>query len=374
MKPIQMVDLHTQYLEIKDEVDQAIQSVIDNTAFIKGPAVTEFAGNLSDYLGAKHVIPCGNGTDALQIALMALDLKPGDEVITPAFTFIATVEVIALLGLKPVFVDIEPGTFNIDTGKIEELINEKTKAIIPVHLFGQACNMDKINNLAKEYHLHVVEDNAQAIGCTFKREDGKTAKTGTLGTIGCTSFFPSKNLGAFGDGGAICTNDDQLGDQLKYLANHGMEKRYHYDHVGVNSRLDTIQAAILNVKLKKLDQYIQNRQRAAKYYDEHLKGIDFITTPARNGYSDHVFHQYTMKINGIDRDALQGYLKENEIPSMIYYPVPLHLQKAYAYLGYKEGNLPVTEECCKKVISLPMHTELDEEQLAYICNKLKNFK
>jgi dTDP-4-amino-4,6-dideoxygalactose transaminase len=373
MQSIKMVDLFTQYSKIKEDVDNAIANVINTTAFIKGPQISEFENNLAKYLNTKHVISCANGTDALMIALMALDLKPGDEVITPPFTFIATVETIAFLGLKPVFIDVEPGTFNIDCNKLEKLITNKTKAIIPVHLFGQCADMYKIMKIANKHKLFVIEDTAQANGADFIFGCGTKQKAGTIGQIGCTSFFPSKNLGCFGDGGAMFTNSDELAERIRSISNHGMKVRYYHDMLGVNSRLDSIQAAVLNVKLKYLDEYNAARQKAAAFYDQALKGLDFVETPSYSNSSTHIFHQYTLKVKNGKRDQLKKYLEENNIPSMIYYPVPLHLQKAFKYLGLKEGDFPVSEALCKEVLSLPMHTELDNEQLNYICEKVISF-
>lgn len=362
-----MVDLNGQYAKIKPEIDTAIQKVIDSTAFINGPQVKEFSNSLASYLDVKHVIPCANGTDALQIALMALGLKPGDEVISPDFTFIATVEVIALLGLKPILVDVEPDTFNIDPEKIRKAITPKTKAIVPVHLFGQCANLTDIIKIAREHNLYVIEDNAQAIGATYC--DGTiTGKAGTLGDISCTSFFPSKNLGCYGDGGALMTNNDSLAEKIRLIANHGSKIKYYNDEVGVNSRLDTIQAAILDVKLKYLDQFIAARQKAASIYNKLLSGMDEVQTPVISSFTDHVFHQYTLKVKR-DRDNFQKYLQEKEIPAMIYYPVPMHRQKAYEM----NGDFPVTEYLKDAVISLPMHTELLSEQQEYICEQIKHF-
>ncbi|MCF6367052.1 MAG: DegT/DnrJ/EryC1/StrS family aminotransferase [Bacteroidales bacterium] len=366
MDNIQMVDLKSQYQNIKTEIDTAIYKVIDSGAFINGPAVKEFAKNLEEYLRVKHVIPCANGTDALQIALMALGLKPRDEVITTDFTFIATVEVVALLGLKLKFVDVDKDTFNLIPEEVEKAITSKTKAIVPVHMFGQATDMEIIMQVAKKHNLHIIEDTAQAIGGEYTFVNGETKKLGTIGTIGCTSFFPSKNLGGFGDGGAIFTNDDELAVKLKQITNHGSKVKYYHDEIGVNSRLDSIQAAILNVKLKYLDNYISARQKAADFYDSTFKNHPKIKIPARDKNSTHVFHQYTIQLNGIDRNGLKEFLNKKDIPAMIYYPYPLHLQKAYKYLGYKKNDFPVTEELSNKVLSLPMHTELTEEQLKYI--------
>jgi UDP-2-acetamido-2-deoxy-ribo-hexuluronate aminotransferase len=373
MNEIRMVDLKGQYNKVKSEIDQAIMSVIENTEFISGSKVKDFQKNLEQYLGVKHVIPCANGTDALQIALMALGLKPGDEVITSNFTFIATLEVIALLGLKPVIVDVEPGTYNISIEGIKKAVTSHTKAIIPVHLFGQCSDMEAIMEIAKKNKLFIVEDTAQALGSIYSFSDGTKQQAGTIGDIGCTSFFPSKNLGCFGDGGALYTNDDSLAQLIRSIANHGMKVRYYHDHIGVNSRLDTIQAAILNIKLQHLDQYNQARQKAAAFYDEAFKNHPKIQIPIRFAKSTHIFHQYTLVLKDIDREGLRNYLQSKGIPAMIYYPVPLHLQNAYSNLGYKEGDFPVTEHLCKNVISLPMHTELDTEQLAYITSAFLEF-
>lgn len=370
MQKIQMVDLHQQYLTIKNEIDAGIQDVLDKGYYINGAPVQRFGSNLAEYLGMKNVIPCANGTDALQIALMALDLKPGDEVITSPFTFVATAEVIALLGLKPVFVDINPATFNIDETKIEAAISPKTRCIIPVHLFGQTANMEVIMNIANKHGIFVVEDNAQAIGADYTFSDGSKKKAGSIGHIGCTSFYPSKNLGCYGDGGALMTNDDELGQKIKVICNHGSKIKYYHEEIGVNSRLDSIQAAILDVKLKYLDQYIQARQKAADYYDQNLANMPGIIIPARASYSTHVFHQYTLRVRE-NRDDLQQALSNAGIPSMIYYPVPLHLQIAYAGDGYKEGDFPESEKAAKEVLSLPMHTELTHEMLNEICSKIK---
>lgn len=368
-----MVDLHGQYLKIKKEVDSAIQGVIDSTAFIKGEDVRQFQDELSAYMGVKHTIACGNGTDALQVSMMALDLQPGDEVITTPFTFIATVEVIGLLGLNPVFVDVLPDTFNLDPAQLEQALTERTRAIVPVHLFGQCADMESIIEFAKTHGLYVIEDNAQALGADFLPEGGAVQKAGTIGHLGTTSFFPSKNLGAFGDGGAIFTNDESFGKRVASLVNHGMEKRYHYDHVGVNSRLDTLQAAILRVKLKHLDDYHRRRQEAADWYDTTLSDLPGVAVPVRSSFTTHIFHQYTMQVPASERDALKQWLQDKGIPSMVYYPVPLHLQKAYHDLGYREGDLPVSEELCSKVLSLPMHTELEKNQLEYISEQFRLF-
>lgn len=374
MTNIQMVDLKGQYNKIKDEVDAAIQAVIDSTAFIKGTEVDDFSSALECYLDVKHVIPCGNGTDALQVALMALDLQPGDEVITSNFTFAATVEVIGLLGLTPVLVDVYEDTFNINVEAIKSAITPKTKAIIPVHLFGQCANMEAIMNLAKKHNLCVIEDNAQAIGADYTFSDGRVKKAGTIGTLGTTSFFPSKNLGCYGDGGAIFTNDDSLGKRLKAIVNHGMHERYYHDEIGVNSRLDSIQAAVLNVKLPHLDAYCKARQKVARFYNKVFESQALIKIPTISSFSTHVFHQYTLKLDKkIDRSALQTYLKENGIPSMIYYPVPLHRQKAYKIERYSDTGFPITEKLSKTVLSLPIHTELTEEQLLYITKHVNIF-
>lgn len=368
-----MVDLNTQYLKIKDEIDSAIQNVIDSSAFVKSPVVSKFESELSAYLKAPHIISCGNGTDALQISLMALGLKPGDEIITPVFTFISTVEVICLLGLKPVLTDVDPYTFNIDPDSLESVITDKTKAIIPVHLFGQCADMHKITEIASLHNIWIIEDAAQAMGCDFYAKNNKTLKAGTIGHIGCTSFFPSKNLACFGDGGAVISKNDELAEKIRTIANHGMQVKYYYDYVGVNSRLDAIQAAILSVKLKYLDKYNQARKRAAKVYDKQFKKNSNIIIPFRAGYSDHIFHQYTLRIKNKKRNELKNYLQSKGIPSMIYYPVPLHLQKAFAFLGYKKGDFPVSEKLCETVISLPMHTELDEVQTGYISQSVIDF-
>lgn len=368
-----MVDLRSQYLNIKTEIDKGIQEVIDSCAFINGPAVKNFQENLEKYLGIKHVIPCANGTDALQVSMMALGLQPGDEVITTSFTFIATAEVIALLKLTPVLVDVDPGTFNIDLQAIEKAITPKTKAIVPVHLFGQCAPMEEIMALAKKHNLFVIEDNCQAIGADYIFKDGSKKKAGTIGHVGCTSFFPSKNLGCYGDGGAIFTNDDELAKQLRIVVNHGMVVRYYHDVIGVNSRLDSIQAAILNTKLAHLDEYAAKRKAAADFYDKAFANNPKLTTPVRYSKSTHVFHQYTLVIHNVDRKGLIEYLGTKEIPAMIYYPVPLHLQKAYLDPCYKPGDFPVTEALCESVFSLPMHTELDNEQLKHIVSSVLEF-
>lgn len=361
-----MVDLKAQYLRIKSDIDAGIQQVIDSTAFINGPAVKEFQTNLQSYLNVKHVIPCANGTDALQIAMMALGLKPGDEIITASFTYVATAEVIALLGLTPVLVDVDPLTFNIDVAAVEKNITAKTKAIVPVHLFGQCSDMEALMALAKKHNLFVIEDVAQAIGADYTFSNGTVAKAGTIGTVGCTSFFPSKNLGCYGDGGAIYTNDDTLAAKLKMIAHHGQSVQYQHDVIGVNSRLDTIQAAVLNVKLPQLDTYAAARRAAAAHYDKAFANHPKLIIPARNKQSTHVFHQYTLQLKNLDRNKLREQLAERGIASMIYYPIPLHFQKAFASSRYPAGSFPVTEQLCASVLSLPMHTELDEETLQYI--------
>jgi len=373
MRPIQMVDLKQQYAKIKKEVDTAIHEVIDSAAFINGKAVTDFAGNLAQYLGVKHVIPCANGTDALQIAMMALNLEPGDEVITPSFTYIATTEVVALLRLKPVFAEVDAKTFCIDPADLEKKITSKTKAIVPVHLYGHAAPMEEIMKIAEKHNIAIIEDNAQAIGSDYTFSNGKKKKTGTIGTIGATSFFPSKNLGCYGDGGAIFTDDDTLAGRLKMIANHGQSKRYYHDLVGCNSRLDSIQAAVLNVKLKDLDHYIEARRKAADYYDKAFAGHPKITVPYRAPYSYHVFHQYTLLLEGVDRNGLNEFLASKNIPSMIYYPVPAHKQQMFATFNSASQKLEITDWLTERVISLPMHTELDEEQLHYISSNLLEY-
>jgi len=369
-KKIQMVDLKGQYEKIKAEVDAGIQEVINTTAFINGPAVKEFQADLEKYLNVKHVIPCANGTDALQIAMMALDLKPGDEVITASFTYVATAEVIGLLGLTPVLVDVYPDTFDINIEAIEKAITPNTKAIVPVHLFGQCSDMERIIALAKKYNLYVIEDVAQAIGADYTFSDGTTAKAGTIGTIGCTSFFPSKNLGCYGDGGAIYTNNDELAKKLRMIAHHGQSVQYVHDVLGVNSRLDTIQAVVLKAKLKRLDEYAAARNKAADYYDKALANNSKIKIPVRVKNSTHVFHQYTLQLAGVDRKFLREQLTERGIPAMIYYPIPLHEQNAYKSDRFNKGDFPVTEKLCATVLSLPMHTEMDEETLKYITDNL----
>jgi len=372
MEKIKMVDLHTQYLRIKEEIDLAIQKVLTSTAFIQGAEVHQFAADLGRYVKAENVIPCANGTDALQIAMMALDLQPGDEVILPVHTYVATAEVIALLRLKPVFVDVDEDTFNIDINQIQNKISRKTKAIVPVHLYGQCADMEPILNTAEEYGLHVIEDAAQALGATYRFEDGTTEGAGTMGIIGTTSFFPSKNLGCYGDGGAIFTKDSQVAEKVKMIANHGQKVKYHHDLIGVNSRLDTLQAAILSVKLKYLAEYERKRNEVAAYYDKSLPKA-LLQTPFRSVNSSHVFHQYTCKVLGRDRDELQRFLSSHGIPTMIYYPVPLHMQKAYQSKKHGAGSFPVTEKLSKTVISLPIHTEMTVEDLALICETIKKF-
>ena len=374
MKPIQMVDTKTQYLKIKSAVDEAIHEVLDSAQYIGGKVVQDFATALNTYHGSGFTIPCANGTDALQIAMMALDLQPGDEVITPSFTYIATTEVVALLRLKPVFVEVNPETFCIDPEAVRKAITPKTKAIVPVHLYGHAAPMEEILAIAKEHNLYVIEDNAQGIGCDYTFSNGTTKKTGTMGHIGCTSFYPSKNLGAYGDGGAMFTNDAELAEKLRMIANHGQQKRYHHDIVGCNSRLDAIQAAILNIKLQHLDEYIAARRNAADFYNKAFANHPQIKIPfVDSSYSNHVYHQYTLKLEGVDRDALCSYLAEKNVPSMIYYPVPGHKQKVFASFGLNNVNLETTDWLTERVISLPIHTELDEEQLSYITTQVLNF-
>jgi UDP-2-acetamido-2-deoxy-ribo-hexuluronate aminotransferase len=370
---VQMVDLKGQYEKIKEEVNAGIQDCLDNTAFINGPAVKEFQQDFEKYLSIKHVIPCANGTDALQIAMMALDLKPGDEVICPAFTYVATAEVIGLLGLKPIMVDVEENTFDIELEGLEKYLTSKTKAIVPVHLYGQSANMEKILEFAEKHNLFVIEDNAQAIGSDYTFSDGTVKKTGTIGHIGCTSFFPSKNLGCYGDGGALMTNDDDLAMKIRMIANHGQQKKYHHKVLGCNSRLDTIQAAVLKVKLKNLDDYSAARNRMASYYDENLTGIAEIQIPERAKNSTHVFHQYTLKVKNGKRDELQKYLAEKNIPSMVYYPLPLYKQEAFQQYVEENFSLPVTEKLCSEVISLPIHTEFDKAVSDFIISEIKNF-
>lgn len=373
MKPIQMVDLKSQYEKIKPEIDEAILNVLASTSYINGYEVKNFQANLEEYLGVKHVIPCANGTDALQIALMACGLETGDEVIVPTFTYVATAEVIALLKLKPVMVDVDENTFNITADIIENAITPRTKAIVPVHLFGQTCDMETIMQVAEKHNLFVIEDNAQAIGSDYTFADGTAKKSGTIGHIGCTSFYPSKNLGCYGDGGAICTNDDALAEKLRIIANHGQTKTYYHDFVGVNSRLDSIQAAVLNAKLKRLDDYCEARRKVAEFYDNAFAGIAELQTPVREEKSTHVFHQYTLLVKNGKRNELNEYLKSFAVPTMIYYPVPLYKQKAFAEFVEPDFSLSVTEKLCDSVISLPMHTEMQAEQLEFIAEKVKDF-
>lgn len=368
-----MVDLGSQYEKMQGEIDNAVLNVIRSTAYINGPEVKEFQKELENYLGVKHVIPCANGTDALQIAMMALGLKPGDEVITASFTYVATAEVIALLQLRPVLVDVDPITFNIEPDAIKKAITPKTKAIVPVHLFGQCADMDPIMKIAKENNLFVVEDVAQAIGAEYTSADGSKKKAGAIGTIGCTSFFPSKNLGCYGDGGAIFTNDDDLAGKLRMIANHGQSVQYVHDSIGVNSRLDSVQAAILRIKLRQLDNYAKARNAAATFYNNAFANHPKIKTPATAKNTTHVFHQYTLQLNGVDRNKLREHLMSKDIPAMIYYPIPLHMQKAYTDPRYKQGDFPITEQLCSCVISLPMHTELSEDQLKYITTSVLEF-
>lgn len=373
MRKIQMVDTKNQYLAIKNEVDQAIQSVLDSAAYINGKAVQDFSQNLATYLNVSHVIPCANGTDALQIAMMALGLQPGDEVITPSFTYIATTEVVALLGLTPVFVDVDPVTYCMDITSLKNAITPKTKAIVPVHLYGHAAPMEEILQIAKEHDLFVIEDNAQAIGCDYTFSNGVTKKTGTMGHIGATSFYPSKNLGAFGDGGALFTNDKSLADKMSMIANHGQSARYYHDVVGCNSRLDAIQAAILSIKLQKLDAYNQARNYVAQFYNNAFAGIQQVITPVVKNYSTHVYHQYTIQLVGVDREKLIKHLSDLEIPCMIYYPVPGHLQKMFGEGKYTHLHLPVTNALTPVVCSLPIHTEMEDAQLQYIVSGVKSF-
>ena len=374
MKKISMVDLHGQYQHIKPEIDQAIQGVLDSTAFIKGPQVAQFEKSLSDFHGGAHAVTCGNGTDALQIAMMALGFKPGDEIILPVFTYVATAEVIALLGLKPVFVDVKEDTFNLDVDQVEAKITSKTVAIVPVHLYGQCADMEPLLAVADRNKLYVIEDYAQAFGAQYTFKDGSVKKAGTMGTIGCTSFFPSKNLGCYGDGGALVTTDKSLAEKIRIIANHGQRVKYYHDLIGVNSRLDTLQAAILDVKIKHIKSYEGSRQACANFYDRELGEISFLNLPFRDSKSTHVFHQYTLQLKGVDRDHFRHYLDSFGIPSMVYYPVPLHFQKAYQILGIGEGAFPVSEKLSENVVSLPIHTEMDKDQLSYICEKIKNYK
>ncbi len=373
LKKMPMVDLIGQYKKIQPEIDKAIHDVVLSSAYINGPDVKSFAKELEEYMGVKHVIPCANGTDALQIAMMALNLQPGDEVITASFTYVATAEVIALLKLKPVLVDVNPDDFTIDCDAIEKAITPRTKAIVPVHLFGQCANMQRVMEIANEHQLFVIEDTAQAIGAEYTMQNGIVMKAGTIGTIGTTSFFPSKNLGCMGDGGAIFTNNDELATRIRMIANHGQSVQYHHDDIGVNSRLDTMQAAILRVKLRHLDEYCEARQQAAAFYDKAFANNPKIKIPGRMSGSTHVFHQYTLVLNGVSRTALREHLEAKGIPSMIYYPIPLHMQKAYTDPRYKHGDFPVTEALCNHVISLPMHTEMTHEDLSHITSSVLEF-
>ena len=368
-----MVDLNGQYNKIKSEVDQAVISCISSSTFINGPAVKEFQASLESYLGVKYVIPCANGTDSLQIAMMALELQPGDEVICPAFTYVATAEVIGLLGLTPIMVDVDPKTFNLTASEVEKAITPKTKAIVPVHLYGQSCDMEPIMQLAKKHNLFVIEDNAQAIGAEYTFSDGATAKTGTIGHIGSTSFFPSKNLGCYGDGGALMTNDDNLAQKMRMIANHGQEKKYYHKVLGCNSRLDSIQAAILNIKLSYLDEYGASRNKMAYYYDEAFYTIKELEVPVRQHNSTHVFHQYTLKVKNGKRNELQKYLSEKGIPSMIYYPLPLYKQEAFQQFVSDVFSLATTEKLCDEVLSLPIHTEMNIDEMNFICTSIQSF-
>lgn len=370
---IQMVDLKKQYLKIKEEVDAAVINVMTNANFINGQEVKTFQQNLESYLNVKHVIPCANGTDALQIAMMGLGLQPGDEVITASFTYVATAEVIALLGLVPVLVEAKESDYTIDPAEIEKAITPKTRAIVPVHLFGQGADMNAIMEIAKKHNLFVIEDTAQALGATYQLSNGETVAVGTIGDIGCTSFFPSKNLGCYGDGGALFTNNDELAANLRMIANHGQKVRYYHDVIGVNSRLDTIQAAILDIKLKHLNDYATARRAAADYYDQAFQGVEGLLTPKRIEEGTHVFHQYTLRVQGGKRDALRTFLEEKGIPSMIYYPLPLHFQKAFANERYPEGSMPISEKLSSEVLSLPIHTEMTQEELEFIVENVKAF-
>jgi dTDP-4-amino-4,6-dideoxygalactose transaminase len=373
MKKIQMVDLKSQYDKIKSEVDASMQEVIDQSAFINGPQVRLFSEELGKYLGVESVITCGNGTDGLQIAMMALDFKPGDEVIVPAFTYIAAVEVIAVLGLVPILVDVNPHTFLIDINKIEEKISHKTVAIIPVHLFGQCADMENLLRLADKHGLKIIEDAAQSIGAEYTFSDGKVAQSGTMGNIGVTSFFPSKNLGCFGDGGAMLTNNPELAEKMRMIASHGQKRKYIHDTIGVNSRLDTLQAAVLRVKLKYLNRYIEARNEVAEKYDAAFKNHHNLQIPMRMNQSSHVFHQYSLILKNIERESFSKYLAERGVPTMVYYPLPVHFQEAYRFLGYKKGDFPVAEVLCQEVISLPMHTEMEEEQQSYVIESINSF-
>lgn len=368
-----MVDLHGQYIRIKPEIDNAIQRVLNTTAFIQGPQVNEFADALAAYTGSSYVIPCANGTDALQIAMMALGFKPGDEVILPVHTYVATAEVIALLNLVPVFVDVDENDFNINIDQVESKITDKTVAVVPVHLYGQSADMEPLMKLAAKHNIHIIEDTAQALGAEYTFSDGSKKKAGTIGTIGTTSFFPSKNLGCYGDGGAVFVQEKTLAEKIRMIANHGQGIKYHHDIIGVNSRLDTLQAAILQVKLKYLDEYAARRNDAARFYDQQLAGLSGVQIPFRSAYSTHVFHQYTLKIKGGKRNALRTFLEEKGVPTMIYYPMPLHFQKAYQRTGLGKGSFPNTEKLSDEVLSLPIHTEMQNDELIYICNCIKSF-
>jgi dTDP-4-amino-4,6-dideoxygalactose transaminase len=371
MRELRMVDLVAQYEDIQEEVDNAVKNILTKASYINGPDVKSFQSELEAYLDVPHVIPCANGTDALQVAMMALDLQPGDEVITASFTYVATAEVIALLKLKPVLVDVDPDTFLINPEQVKAAITPKTKAIVPVHLFGQSAPMEELMQIAKEHNLFVIEDTAQAIGSDYSFKDGTKMKAGTIGDIGATSFFPSKNLGCYGDGGALFTRNEELAKRLRMIVNHGQSKRYYHDDIGVNSRLDTLQAAVLRIKLRRLNEYSSNRQKAAAFYDKAFEGIIGLSTPKRATWSNHVFHQYTLKVDGLNRDALVDLIQEKGVPCMIYYPVPLHHQKAYRD-DQHDGKLSVTEKLCTQVFSLPMHTHLDDEQLNFITNTVKS--
>ena len=373
MKPIQMVDLQGQYANIREEIDEAVCRVLAEARYINGPAVSDFASALAAYTGASHAVTCASGTDALQLALMALDLQPGDEVVTVPFTFVSTVEVVAALGLKPVFVDVRPDTFCMDVSQLEAAITSRTKVVLPVHLFGQCADMERILAIARQHNIFVIEDACQALGAEVSFSDGSVHQAGTMGDIGCTSFFPTKNLGCFGDGGAVLTNSEKLAATMRSIANHGMTRKYYYDHVGLNSRLDTLQAAVLNVKLPHLNDYIRARQHAARLFDEALAACPAIITPAKASFSTHTYHQYTLRVAAELRDALRQRLADAEIPTMVYYPCPLHLQTAYRHLGYREGDFPVSETLSKEVLSLPMHTELTDEQIRCITKQLKIF-
>lgn len=373
MRPIKMVDLLGQYQRIKPEVDNAIQGVLESTQFIQGTPVNEFEKALSVYLEGAEVVSCGNGTDALQIAMMALGFQPGDEIILPVHTYVATAEVIALLRLVPVFADVDPESFTLNPDELVSKITNRTKAIVPVHLYGQSAHMGPILDIARKHKLDVIEDAAQSLGAKYVFENGRQGHTATMGRIGITSFFPSKNLGAFGDGGAMITRDETLAARLRMIANHGQQRKYQHDVVGVNSRLDTLQAAVLQVKLKYLDDYVNRRRRVAAYYDKYLGSVGFLKLPARMPYSSHAFHQYTVQVQGVNRDKLKVYLQEHDIPTMIYYPIPLHLQAAYRKKEIGEGAFPVTESLSRTVLSLPIHTEMDEEQLSYICGVIARF-